>query len=144
MMNREDRQTDDSLREFMGPWNVARAPEGFTRKTMTRIMIEKQARPATGSFLERNRIPLITAGVTAILVASALIIPTGEDSSMLSGLWRYIDKLLSFLPSIGNLSFKGILIPRWVNYAIPVIILLLIFDRGLDAYFNKRHNTGKQ
>lgn len=142
-MNKEEINNDGFLRKFMNPGKTEKAPEGFSAKTMARIMIEKQSAASRESFLVRNRVPLISAAVTAGLIICAIFIPAGESSSLGSAVWSYFNDIEIALPRLNNSYFENSVLPQWVGYAILGILILMFFDRALYTFFSKKDNSGR-
>ncbi|HOW10740.1 MAG TPA: hypothetical protein PLX08_13155 [Bacteroidales bacterium] len=141
-MNKEEINNDDLLRKFMNRGNTETAPEGFTAKTMARIMIEKQSATSRESFLVRNRVPLVSLAVTAALVICAIFIPAGSSSNLGTKVWSYFSDIEVSLPRLNNLWLENSALPQWITYAVPGILILMFFDRALYVFFRKKDNPG--
>jgi len=131
-MNKQEINDDNLLRKFLNPEKIEKAPEGFTSKTLTRIQIESQSVNLNKGFFVKNRVPVISAAITAGLIIAAITIPAGETESVGSTIWKYLQDLHFTLP-IFNL-------PGWLSYAMMGIFLLGFFDRALFGIFHKRNN----
>ena len=92
-MNKQEMNDEDLLRKFLNPEKIEKAPEGFTSKTLTRIQIETQSAKVNKGFFVKNRVPLISAAITAGLILAAIMIPAGETDSIGSTIWKYIQDL---------------------------------------------------
>jgi hypothetical protein len=139
-MNKHEINDEDLLRKFLNPEKIEKAPEGFTSKTITRIQIETQSAKFNQSFLVKNRVPVISAAITAGLIIAAIIIPAGETESVGSTVWKYLQGLEFTLPVINNTYFREFILPGWVPYAMVGILLLGFFDRALFGLFHKGKN----
>ncbi len=91
-------------------------------------------------FFVKNRVPLISAAITAGLIIAAIIIPAGETESVGSTIWKYIQDLEFTLPVINNNYFREFSLPGWVPYVMIGIFLPGFFDRALFGLFHKRNN----
>jgi hypothetical protein len=131
-MNKQEINDDNLLRKFLNPEKIEKAPEGFTSKTLTRIQIESQSVNLNKGFFVKNRVPVISAAITAGLIIAAITIPAVETESVGSTIWKYLQDLHFTLP-IFNL-------PGWLSYAMMGIFLLGFFDRALFGIFHKRNN----
>jgi hypothetical protein len=131
-MNKQEINDHNLLRKFLNPEKIEKAPEGFTSKTLTRIQIESQSVNLNKGFFVKNRVPVISAAITAGLIIAAITIPAGETESVGSTIWKYLQDLHFTLP-IFNL-------PGWLSYAMMGIFLLGFFDRALFGIFHKRNN----
>ena len=131
-MNKQEINDHNLLRKFLNPEKIEKAPEGFTSKTLTRIQIESQSVNLNKGFFVKNRVPVISAAITAGLIIAAITIPAVETESVGSTIWKYLQDLHFTLP-IFNL-------PGWLSYAMMGIFLLGFFDRALFGIFHKRNN----
>lgn len=136
-MDKQDKYDDDLIRRFLHPQKIEKAPEGFTSKTLTRIRIEDQSLKVKKGFLSRNRVPLISAAFTALLIAAAAIIPADEAESVSSTLWKYFVDLEFTLPVISSTLFEKADFPGWIKYAALIFFLLAFLDRALFRFFYK-------
>jgi hypothetical protein len=136
-MNKQEKYDDDLLRRFLNPGKIEKAPEGFSSKTLARIQIEAQSLKVTKGFLSRNRVPLISAAFTALLIAAAAIIPANEAESVGSTLWKYLVDLEFTLPVISSTFFEKVNFPGWIKYAALIFFLLAFLDRALFKIFHK-------
>jgi|GEM_PF-730131 len=141
-MNKEEIINDDLLRKYMNPGKTEQAPEGFSAKTMARIMIEKQSVPAKEKFFLRNRVPLISSAVVILLTICAIFVPSGEGGSLGTAVWSYFGEIKIALPAIDNSYFDNSGLPQWLNYGILIILFLAFFDRALYTFFSRRDNSG--
>jgi hypothetical protein len=136
-MNKKEINDDTLLRKFLNPEKIEKAPEGFTSKTMTRIQIGTRSLRVKKGFFVKNRVPVISAAVTAGLILAAILVPAGETESVGSTLWNYFQDLQFTLPVINNKYFDDLNIPGWVSYALMGILLMGFFDRALSGIFHK-------
>jgi len=141
-MNKENTNHDDLLRKFMNQGKTEKAPEGFSAKTMARIMIEKQSEPARVSFLLRNRVPIVSAAVTIALVLCAIFIPAGNNGSLGTAVWSYFNDIEITLPRFDNSWFENSAVPLWIGYVVPGVLILMFFDIALNSFFRKKDNPG--
>lgn len=132
-MNKLEKDDDNLLRKFLNPEKIEKAPEGFTSKTMTRIQIESQSVMLNTGFFVKNRVPVISALITAGLIIAAIIIPAGKTESLGSTIWKYLLDLEFTLPDFS--------LPGWLAYAMMGIFLLVFFDRALSAIFHKEKTS---
>jgi hypothetical protein len=136
-MNKQEMNDDTLLRNYLNPEKIEKAPDGFTSKALTRIQIETQSAKVNKGLLVKNRVPLISAAITAGLILTAIMIPAGETESVGSTVWKYIQDLEFRLPVINNNYFNDLSLPGWISYAIIGILLLGFFDRALFGIFHR-------
>jgi hypothetical protein len=136
-MNKQDQYDEDLLRKFINPERIEKAPEGFTSKTLTRIQIEAQAAEVKRGFFIKNRVPLISAVITIGLIIAAIMVPTNENDSVGSAIWKYFQSIEFTLPGINNTYFQNLNMPSWISFAIIGIFVLGFFDRALFGIFHK-------
>jgi hypothetical protein len=139
-MNKQEMNDDILLRKYLNPEKIEKAPDGFTSKTLTRIQIETQSAKVKKGFLIKNRVPVVSAAITASLIIAAIIIPSGETESVGSTIWNYIQTLEFTMPVINNNYFNELSLPGWFSYALTGILLLGFFDRALFGIFHKGKN----
>jgi hypothetical protein len=139
-MNKQEINDETLLRKFLNPEKIEKAPDGFTSKTMTRIQIETQSVKVKKGFFVKNRVPVISAAVTAGLILAAVLIPAGETESVGSTIWNYFQDLQLTMPAINNKYFNDLNFPGWVSYALIGILLLGFFDRALFGIFHRGKN----
>jgi hypothetical protein len=137
-MNKQEKYKEDLLREFIYPERIEKAPEGFTSKVMTQIQIEAlPLKPAT-RVQNKNLIPYISAAVTILLIAATFIFP---GSKTFSHTFAFLDQMRNLkitLPEINLTSIFTFNLPAVMMYVIIGILLLTLFDRGLNMLFNKK------
>ena len=137
-MNKLEMNDDILLRKYLNPEKIEKAPDGFTSKTLTRIQIETQSAKVEKGFFINNRVPVISAAITAGLILAATIIPAGETESIGSTIWNYVLDLEFILPVINNNYFNDLSLPGWFSYAMIGILILGFFDRVLSGIFHKQ------
>ena len=136
-MNKQEMNNDALLRKYLDPEKIEKAPVGFTSKTLTRIQIETHSAKVNKGFLVRNRVPIISAAITAGLILAAIIIPAGETESIGFTIWRYIQDLEFTLPVVNSNYFNDLSLPGWFSYSMIGILLLGFFDRALFGIFHR-------
>lgn len=137
-MNKHEQYEEDLLRKFMNPGKIEKAPEGFTSKTLTRIQIEAQSSGLKKGFFVKNRMPLISAAVTAGFIIIAVFIPSGNTDSASSAIWQHIRSIEIALPQISNDYIQNLTLPGWIPYAVTAFLLLGFIDRVLSGFFNRQ------
>ena len=137
-MNKQEQYEEDLLRKFMNPGKIEKAPEGFTSKTLTRIQIEAQSSGLKKGFFVKNRMPLISAAVTAGFIIIAVFIPSGNTDSAGSAIWQNIRSIELALPQISNDYIQNLTLPGWIPYAVTAFLLLGFIDRVLSGFFNRQ------
>lgn len=127
----------DRLKEFLNSVETEKAPEGFTHKLMTEIMIEPLPvlRPARQR--EKSIVPVISAGITILFILIALLLP--EMKLIYPGFkWPVnLEKISSLIPEINLTWTLSMSFPQIMAYVTVSIFLLLIFDRSISRYFRQ-------
>jgi amino acid transporter len=136
-MNIRQENKEDHLRQYINPEMIEKAPEGFTEKVMTRIQIETSQLKIRKKTFARSKVPVISAVFTMILMIAAIFLPSsGSDHFILPGLKliKNID-----LPAIKIIfdSLFNLNVPGWLPYLFICILILTIFDRGLNGLFHR-------
>ena len=136
-MNIKDQFEEDTLRKYINPGRIEKAPEGFTSKTMTRLQIE------TGSSKVRTRssikspVPLVSILITVALIAGVIFIPAGSSDTIGQSVVKYIGTLDISLPQIDLSSLPQLNLPGWFLYAFLGILFLAFFDKALFGIFHR-------
>ena len=99
-MNNQEKFKEDLLRQFINPEKIEKAPEGFTSKVMTRVRLEKLPLIASEKFRKINLVPVISAVVTVILIASAFLIPGSQSDSLANPVLSLIKNIKFSVPEI--------------------------------------------
>jgi hypothetical protein len=136
-MNEQDKYDEDLLRKFINPERMEKAPDGFTSKTLTRIQIEAQSARIKKRFFIRNRVPLISAVITIVLIIAAITIPANGTESVGSTLWKYFQDLKISLPRLDNTYFGELNLPVWIKYTAILLFILAFLDRALSRIFRR-------
>ncbi len=121
----------DILRQYLDPESIEKAPNGFTSRIMSQLLMEveplKQKR--------NNRIPVISALVTAFFILIAVLIPGSSPDLTVPDIFKNIS---ISLPEIGKGWFSGFHLPEILLYIVASCIILTIFDAALYGYFHKQ------
>ena len=137
-MNKQEKYKEDLLREFIYPERIEKAPEGFTSKVMTQIQMEAlPLKPATRA-QNKNLIPYVSAAVVVLLLSATLFIPVSKSDSSTLPFIEQLRNLKITLPEINLTSIFTFNLPAVMIYVLIGILLLTLFDRGLNMMFNKK------
>lgn len=136
-MNQKDLYEDDLLRKFINPEKIEKAPEGFTSKTMTRVLIETNEYTLKSGILNKYLVPIISVLLTAGLIIIAVVIPSGTTGIAGSLLDKYLGNFKFQLPASINEYITTPRLPEWTAYAFIAFLLLVLFDRVLFRFFRK-------
>lgn len=137
-MNKQDQYDEDLLKKFLNPGKVENAPAGFTSKTFARIQIELGENKLRQGYFARNRIPVISALVVAVLITTAIFIPANQDNNIFRVFGQFINGLRIELPSIDFTLIHKTAAPGWLLYAIGALFLLFFFDKALSGIFHRK------
>ena len=136
-MNKQEKQSEDLLRQFINPEMIERAPEGFTSELMTRIQTEAMTVKSAGRWRNKNLIPVISVSATIILIVAALLVPGSETGSSVIPLANFIKNIKISLPEINLTSILSFNLPALMMYVFIGILMLSVFDRALKALFHR-------
>ncbi len=134
-MKQKQESEPDRLIEFLNSVEIAKAPEGFTDKLMTKILIKPLPvlRPTLQS--EKSVVPYISAGIAILFILIALLLP-GMKSTYPTFKWTgNLEKISSLIPDIKLTWTLSISFPEIMAYVTVSVFLLLIFDRSISRYF---------
>ena len=136
-MIKQQKQSEDLLRQFINPEMIERAPEGFTSEVMTRIRTEAVPVKSSGRLRNKNLIPVISASVTIILIIAALLVPDSETGSSVHPVADFVKNIKISLPEINLISIFRFNLPTLMMYVFIGILMLSVFDRALKVLFHR-------
>lgn len=140
IMSRQETGNRDLLKKYINREMIEKAPEGFTSKSMTRIHIENEISSPASRFLNRNKVPIISLVITAILIVAVILLPSGGTDYAGFVLMEKIPVLKLSMPDFRFISFPDPVLPGWVLYASVSVILLTLLDRAIIGILNRRKN----
>ncbi len=136
-MNNQDKNTEDLLRQYINPERSEKAPEGFTSGVMTRLQLETMPAP-TGKVPRRViSVPVISAMVTAILIAVAFLLPGNKPDLLALPFLEIINNLKLLLPEAEISSIFSQTLPSVIVYVLIGLLVLTLFDRALHLIFHR-------
>jgi hypothetical protein len=135
-MNNQEKFNEDFLREYLSPERIEQAPEGFTSKVMSRVNLEKK-RPSEERLIKKSLVPLIYAGVIAVLIALSFLIPGEQSDSLTAPFLKILFKTGLTMPKLNLSSLYNFSLPSVTIYVTISILFLTIFDRALYGIFHK-------
>lgn len=136
-MNKQEKYKEDLLRQYINPERIEKAPEGFTSKVMTRIQIEAAPLKAAGRFRNRNLVPIISAGITILLIVLAFLLPGSEADSLSLPVINVLKNIKISLPQVNFTSIFSFNLPGLLIYVFIGILILTVFDRALYGLFHR-------
>ena len=136
-MNKSEELNKDILDRYIKPEKIEKAPAGFTDRVMNRIKTEKIPSAAGNNFLSNYRIPLIYIGVTLVFLIFAVITTPTENDTAVYSVLKQLGDLTYFLPKFNFEKLAGFTIPGWFIYISIGMFMLSVFDRALNALFNR-------
>ncbi len=136
-MEKHELNKEDPLKKYFDPERIERAPEGFSEKTMARIMAERQGVIHQTGIFSRNRVPLISVLITLLLIIIAIIIPADQTNSIFGNLLKTLASFKLSMPEINVLKGSSFNLPGWALYGFVAIVLIGLVDRGLFQIFHK-------
>lgn len=136
-MNNKGIYKGDLLRDYMNPERIENAPEGFTSKVMSGLQTEILPLIGAEKVKKKNLIPIISALVTLLLIASVFLIPAGQTDSFAAPVLSLIKNIKVLVPEINLLSFSRLTLPSVTVYVLVGILMLSFFDRALYGIFHK-------
>ena len=140
-MNTQEEYNDNLLKEYLNSSMIEKAPSGFTANIMSRVSLEPKPVKIRQNIFRRYKVPLLSVAVTLILTVSVLLLPaSGAEvpGSPLINLFRNISFPALKLNLEHIISFR---VPGYLPYLFLCILLLTIFDKGLNVMF---HRNNKQ
>lgn len=138
IMSRQETGSRDLLKKYINREMIEKAPEGFTSKSMTRIHIENEISSSASRFLNRNRVPIISLVITAILIIAVIFLPSGGKDYAGFVLMEKLPVLKLTMPDFRFPAFPDPVLPGWVLYASASVILLALLDRAILGILSRR------
>ena len=135
-MNKKEQFEDDTLRKYINPGKIEKAPEGFTSKTMTRIQIETGSSKVITRSLFKSPVPLISILITVALIAGVIFIPAGSSDTIGQSVVKYLGTLDISLPQVDLSGLPQLNLPGWFLYAFLGVLSLVFFDKALFGIFH--------
>ncbi|HEY5469826.1 MAG TPA: hypothetical protein VIK07_04825 [Bacteroidales bacterium] len=138
-MNSREDYIKDPFRKYFTPEMSVKAPAEFTSKVMKKIQLEPLSVKKEGLLRNKNLVPYISVVITLILISAALVLQ-GDDAG--SAAFSFVTSLLKNinlpLPKIDLSSLFKIKVPEFLTYILIGLLILGIFDRGLNRLFHRR------
>jgi hypothetical protein len=138
-MNTQEEYNEKLLKEFLNSSMIEKAPSGFTANIMSRVSLESKPVKIRQNIFIRYTVPLLSVAVTLILTVSVLLLPASGDELPGPPLINLI-RNLSF-PAL-KLNLEHIIsfrVPGYLPYLFLSILLLAIFDKGLNVMFHRNN-----
>ncbi|MBE3086146.1 MAG: hypothetical protein IMZ64_08015 [Bacteroidetes bacterium] len=136
-MNNQEKYKEDLLRQYINPERIEKAPEGFTSKVMTRILIEAAPLKVSGRLRNKNLVPVISAAITILLIVAAFLIPGSETDLSALPVVELIKNINVSLPEINLTSIFSFNLSALMIYVFIGILILTLFDRALNMLFHR-------
>jgi hypothetical protein len=127
----------DLLKEFITPEMSGKAPEGFTNRVMTRVMLEKEVN-RKGFLLNRFRVPIVVGLISAVLITSTAIFSSPSENPWLNTASDTMQKITFKMPPLSDSILTSENIPVIIIYITIALFLLSLFDRGLKNLFHRK------
>jgi hypothetical protein len=136
-MNNQEEYNEDILRQYIDPERIEKAPDGFTSKVMSHILLEKQPSIVSDGIWKKNPVLVISSAVTILLIAAAFLIPGNESDSISLPVLKLIGNIKASLPELKISSLFRHTIPSVIIYAIIGVFVLTLLDRALYGIFHR-------
>jgi hypothetical protein len=136
-MNNQEKYKEDLLRQYINPERIEKAPEGFTSKVMSALQTEILPLMRAEKVKKKNLVPVISAVVTILLIASAFLIPGSQTDSLAKPVLSLIKNIKFSMPEINLSSIFQLTFPSVTMYVFIGILILSVFDRALYGIFHR-------
>ena len=127
----------DLIEKYIIPGMVERAPEGFTQKVMTRVLFEKTPNEKV-ILWKRIRVPVAVLTVALALIILSVVLFSPSDNAYITGISNVMNGISLKLPAMNEGILNNLNIPGIVIYLPVGILLLSLFDFGLNRLFHRR------
>jgi len=138
-MDKQEKYKEDLLRQYINPERIEKAPEGFTSKVMTRIQLETVPLKVAGRLQNRNLVPIISTGITILLIVLAFLLPGSEADSLSLPVINVLKNIKISLPQVNFTSIFSFNLPGLLIYVFIGILILTLFDRALNMLFHREN-----
>jgi hypothetical protein len=136
-MSNQEEYKEDLLSQYITPERIEKAPKGFTSKVMTRIQLETLPSMVAERLWKKNLVPVISAVVVILLIASAFLIPGSQTDSLADPVLSLIKNIKFSMPEINLSSIFRLTLPSVTMYVFIGILILTLFDRALYRIFHR-------
>jgi multisubunit Na+/H+ antiporter MnhB subunit len=99
--------------------------------------MENALEKTAGRSVKKSLVPLISAGVTILLLAVAFLIPGSQTDSITPAFLKLINNIKPLLPEISISSLFKLTLPSVMMYVFIGILVLTVFDRALYGVFHR-------
>jgi len=134
---------EDMLREYIKPEMIEKSPADFTSKIMIKLQEGTLTEPVKRS-RKLNYVPLISAAVTLLLTAAALILPASEPESLTLPFLKLMKNLKLSIPSVDLASIFKFNLPSVMIYVFFGILVLTLIDRALYGIFHNGNRSNAE
>jgi len=136
-MNSQKEFKEDLLSQYITPERIEKAPKDFTSEVMTRIRSDTRPLIVADRLWKKNLVPVISATLTVVLIASAFLIPASKADSLDNPVLSFMKNLKFSLPEIKMSSIFSHTLPSVTLYVFIGIMILTLFDRALYGIFHR-------
>ena len=140
-MNNHEKYEEDLLKKYINPERIEMAPQGFTSKVMERIQLESVHEKVGERSGKKSFVPVVSAAVTVILLAAAILIPGSQTDSLTPAVLKLINNIKSLLPELSISSMFILTLPSVMMYVFVGGLVLTIFDRALYGIFHREDKS---
>jgi hypothetical protein len=137
-MNNQEKYNEDRLKQYINHETIEKAPDEFTSKVMARIRTEVVTEKEAGRLRNRNLVPVISAGITIILLVAAFLITGNKADSSTLQVTDLIKNLKVTLPDINLTALFSQNVKGLLMYVFTGILILTLFDRALYGVFHRK------
>lgn len=131
-MKNQDHSEEDLIKRYFNHTGIAKAPGGFTDKTIARIELEKQKANTLLDFWRSKKVPVISGVVIFLLITAAFIVPEDQTGGFGSAILDYASSLDISFAFLRDLKFSEL--PGWLIYSLLGIILMIIADFAFASF----------
>ena len=136
-MDKDNSDKKDSIRTYMNPDKIEKAPFGFTERLMEELKHEQVTSPANRIFRKGIRIPAVSLIITGILFALAYFLVSPDEMSLTPDFFKTIQNLELNLPEIDFDFLTSAPLPSLLFCLVIGVFILTLFDRVLSRLFRR-------
>jgi hypothetical protein len=136
-MDKQEKQTEDLLRQYINPERIEKTPEGFTSKVMSVIETEKIPVRAAKKYKKRTLVPYIFSVFIMLLTILTFFLPVSKSQTISIPALEFLKGIKLNMPEVDFGNIFSIDLPSALIYILIGIFLLSFLDRALYRAFHK-------
>jgi hypothetical protein len=135
-MNKNHNGHEDPLKKYINKGMTEEAPEGFTSRVMSLVMVDVAPVKRHGIL---DMVPLISIIVTGVLIGLVFLLPDSNTDAFAFTVPELMKNVKLSLPDFGFSDLFSINFPSTILYIAIGIMILSLFDKALREVFHREN-----